>query len=231
METLLILGTLFATAVILIVAVQSGMSKDQSQALSNIAGFKPAVRYEGALGLPGLALDPESNRFVIMRGANVKVFDFASLIAIEVSQNGGSLSRTHRGSQATGAVVGGLLLGPAGFLVGGLSGKKTTTDLVKRLSLKLFTNDLVQPVHEVLFFNEHQGKPFDSMGVRHAAEQLDQWHGRFRTILAMQERGLAPQRAAIGITPDEPENLTDAPALIDGPAAPRKSWLGRTFGA
>jgi hypothetical protein len=206
--------------------MQSNVQHGHTQALATIDGFNPAVRFDGGFG-PSLALDPASNRFAIMRGASVKVFTFDQLVAVEVERNGGLLTRTNRGSQAKGAIVGGVLLGPAGLLVGGLSGSKTTTDLVKRLSLKVFTKDLEQPVHEIVFFKDGQGKEQNSMFVRRAAERLDEWHGRFRTILAMQTAAVEPSApAALSIPVDQ---IRSAETPASAPSKPRAGWISRTF--
>lgn len=89
-----------------------------------------------------------------------------------------------------------VLLGPVGLLLGGLTGSKRNEERVKRLSLKLFTSDLHTPVTEVIFFDHPQGVKPDSLLVKTAAQQLDEWHGRFRTILQGNERATSPQRSS-----------------------------------
>lgn len=166
----------------------SQKSKEQGTALAALPDFRPAVVFKGSFGGAGVAIDPERNKFAISNGAhNTKVFNFSDLVAVEVLRNGSSLHKTNRGSQVAGAAVGAVLLGPVGLLLGGLTGSKRTIDKVDKLSLKIFTNDLVNPAHEIIFFNIPKSKA-DSLVVKHATQELDAWHGRFQTILHMSQR-------------------------------------------
>jgi hypothetical protein len=147
---------------------------------------------------PAIALDPESNQFAIAkRGTPPEVYAFDQLIAVEALKNGGSVHKTNRGSQVAGAAVGGILLGPVGLLLGGVTGSKRVEQKITRLSLKIFTDDLVSPVTEILFFDSPSGSQPGSFAVSIAARQLDEWHGRFQTILHKQAgQQLSALRAA-----------------------------------
>lgn len=158
--------------------------KGQGTALSVIPDFSPTVMFKGSGGGAGVAIDPATNKFAIADGHRLKVFSFADLVAVEVLRNGTSLQKTNRGSQVAGAAVGAVLLGPVGLLLGGLTGSKRSVEKVDRLSLKIFTNDLIEPVHEIVFHNMAGSKP-DSFSVQQASKELDAWHGRFQTILHM----------------------------------------------
>lgn len=167
---------------------QGQQHQEQATALAKIPDFSPAVVHKGLGGGAGLAIDPTANKFAVSYGAsNTKVFSFGDLVAVEVLRNGSSLQKTNRGSQVAGAAVGAVLLGPVGLLVGGLTGSKRAIEKVDRLSLKIFTNDLVQPVHEVVFFDIKGTKP-ESFAVKHASQELDAWHGRLQTILHMRSQ-------------------------------------------
>lgn len=163
-------------------------ARQQGKALSNIPDFQPAIVFEGSSGNAGLALDPTNNKFAIARGAhNTKVFNFSDLVGVEVLRNGSSIHKTNRGGQVAGAAVGAVLLGPVGLLLGGLTGSKRSVQKIDRLSLKIFTNDLITPVHEIVFYNVPGSKP-ESKEVKRASQRLDSWHARFQTILAMSNR-------------------------------------------
>lgn len=179
-----------------ILSAQSGAKK--KAALATIPGFNAAVSFGGAYFGPGIALDPESNQFAIAkRGKPPEVYAFHQLIAVEALKNGGSIHKTNRGSQVAGAAVGGLLLGPVGLLLGGVTGSKRVEQKITRLSLKIFTDDLVSPVTEILFFDAPSGSQPGSFAVSVAARQLDEWHGRFQTILHKQAgQQLSALRAA-----------------------------------
>lgn len=160
-------------------------AKEQGNALKAIPDFHPAVVFKGAFGGAGVAIDPGECKFAISHGSQgTKVFNFSDLVAVEVLRNGSSVSKTNRGSQVAGAAVGAILLGPFGLLLGGLTGSRRSVEKIDRLSLKVFTNDLVNPVHEIVFFNIPGSKP-DSLAVKNSSQELDSWHGRFQTILHM----------------------------------------------
>lgn len=78
------------------------------------------------------------------------------------------------------------MLGPVGLLLAGVSGSKRIERKITRLSLKIFTDDLVSPVTEILFFDSPTGSNPGSLAVSVAAHLLDEWHGRFQTILHKQ---------------------------------------------
>lgn len=170
---------------------KSKQNTARSTALSNVPDFRPMAVYKG---MPGdlhssevwVAIDPDRNKFAISRGTqNPRVFGFSDLVGVEVLRNGASLQKTNRGSQIAGAAVGAVLLGPVGLLLGGLTGSKRVVETIDKLSLKIFTNDLGNPVHEIVFLKSPGSKP-DSFLVKQASKELDNWHARFQTILASQ---------------------------------------------
>ena len=153
-------------------------------ALAQIPDFKPAVHLGNSSDTPGIALDPQSERFAILHpNGELKLFKFSQLVAVDVEKNGVSLQKTNRGSQVMGAAVGAILLGPVGLLLGGLTGSKRNVEKVRRLSIKIFTDDLISPVTEIIFFNSPSGSDPNGFLVRTAAQLLDEWHGRFLTII------------------------------------------------
>ncbi len=180
----LFMGVCFAIGIVKAMA-ESQKHNEQGQALSVLPDFTPAVVFKGAAGGAGIAIDAIGNKFAISSGSlNTKIFKFSDLIAVEVLRNGSAITKTNRGSQVAGAAVGALLLGPVGLLLGGVSGSKRSIEKVDRLSLKIFTNDLMTPVHEIIFFNTPGTKP-ESILVKSASQELDAWHGRLQTILHM----------------------------------------------
>jgi hypothetical protein len=107
---------------------------------------------------------------------------FDDLIAVELVNGETSLHKTNRGSQVAGVAVGGLLLGPAGLIIGGLSGSGRQETRTRKLSIKIYTSDIFLPVHEV-FFVDAPGTGVDTNAARQWLADADQWYGRLRAIL------------------------------------------------
>ena len=88
-----------------------------------------------------LSIDNTNNKICIANTTTTKLYDYSDLLAAELIKDGESITKSERGSQVVGAVIGGILLGGAGAVIGGLSGKKTTTEVINSLELKLtFSN-------------------------------------------------------------------------------------------
>lgn len=178
--------------------------KVRERQISELANFSPVMRWTQPDNETMLVLDPHSSQFAVAKlNAAPRLYHFDQLVAVDVERDGTSLEKSNRGSQIMGAAVGGLLLGPVGMVIGGLSGSKRTEERIKRLSLKLYTNDLHAPVSEIVFFDYPFGEKPDSQFVKLSAAQLDEWYGRFRTILQANERGApAPSAPADNNAPD-----------------------------
>ena len=179
----------FILLAILAVAVDGWERKSRRNAIAALPNFQPAILEDAGKMSIGLAIDPNSQQFVLLpKKQPPKLYAFSDLVAVEVQKNGQSYETSNRGSQITGAAVGAVLLGPLGLLVGGLSGSKKKVETVRELSLKLYLTDLQHPVTELVFFKSRiDHKPTDFV-VKDAAKRLDDWYGRLRTIVAANER-------------------------------------------
>lgn len=151
--------------------------------LNKINGFSPAVSYSCGFTRSKIAVDPSSSRFAVLNNDRLILFGFEQVVSVEILKNGYSLIRTDRNSQFSGAVIGAALLGPVGFLLGGMTGKKVTTEKISKLSLKIYTNDLHNPFIEVVFFDKKPGFNPRSPKIDRASQDLDAWYGRFQAIL------------------------------------------------
>jgi len=87
--------------------------------------------------------------------------DFRRVTAVEIVENGQTVTNTNRSSQFIGAAVGDLLLGGVGAIVGGLSGSTRSTSNVKSLHLKITVDDQTNPVWLICFFvdSSQNGSP------------------------------------------------------------------------
>src|SRR6202167_4048798 len=109
----------------------------------------------------------------LQKGSPPRVIVARDLNAIAIQEDGDSITSTSRTSQVGGAVVGGLLLGGAGALVGGLTGKTTTKGRANRLGLQITIRDLKAPLHEVNFLARPALK--GSRAYKDAAQAVQHW--------------------------------------------------------
>ncbi|MGI0525536.1 hypothetical protein [Rhizobium giardinii] len=69
------------------------------------------VRGQGFSQGWGIAIDGERQKFAFVDASpNPRIFNFSQLLAVEVQKNGESITKTNRGSQVGGAIVGAALL-------------------------------------------------------------------------------------------------------------------------
>lgn len=111
-----------------------------------------------------------------------KEYAYGEIVAVEVLENGSTVTETNRGSQLAGAAIGGLALGGVGAIVGGLSGSKKSTTKVRTLSLKITVEDAVRPTHTIVIAD---GFDLDvsSGGYRLMRENVDRWHGKLQVAI------------------------------------------------
>lgn len=74
-----------------------------------------------------------------------RIIDASRIVSAEILEDGASLVKTARIGQLGGAAVGGLIFGPLGAVVGGLSGGKRQIDKARRIDLDIIVDDLAAP--------------------------------------------------------------------------------------
>ncbi|WP_045509598.1 hypothetical protein [Bacillus amyloliquefaciens] len=134
-------------------------------------------------------VEPE-DKFVIHRfnqseTLEEKIIPFEKIIEAEVSIDDSTVTKVSKGSQITGAVVGGLAAGGIGALVGGLSSNKTETKFFKKIDLKLKLDDFSSPIYRFDFlpskddFGLENVKGFkqDDPKVKDALSNAEIWQG------------------------------------------------------
>lgn len=164
--------------------VRSAAVHRNTRALAEVPNFSRDVMFAGGAGEGGLAIDAAGNSFAVNRpNQPADVFSFDQLVAVHIERDGETVHTTDRGSQAVGAAVGAALFGGAGFLVGGLTGSSKSSFKVRRLALKIYTNDLRSPLSEVVFFDSAKPVGSDDIYMKSRAIQLEEWYARFQAVL------------------------------------------------
>ena len=130
-----------------------------------------------------IAVDSNSQKIIFYEKKVLTKINFDDLISVETKINDMSLHKTQRGSQIVGGAIGGLLLGPAGLLIGALSGKKTSIQMITKVSIKITISNIDKPFFELIFYN---GSPIQSDGLIHKSfsKQADEWIARLSVIIS-----------------------------------------------
>lgn len=212
-------------------AHQKKVVRDAGLARLATSGFTASQKLvRGALPMvisgptPALLVDENSEKVCFYSDYLVSepiFFAFSALVSSEIVEDGTSVTttRTSRGSQAVGAVVGNLIAGPLGFVVGGLSGKTvgTTSTKVSKVELKILVDDARQPSIVIPFLTSQLSRS----GSVYASKRKDAelWHETISVLIrradmkrtASQAQPVAPpvQAAATGSVADELKKLAD----------------------
>lgn len=97
------------------------------------------------------------------------------LLDVSIRINSPAVTKTNRGSQLAGAAIGAAAFGGVGLLVGGLTGKKTTTEIVESVSLEIITSNpacRTVSIHLLPLGVKHKR---ESAVVQHAIATAHQW--------------------------------------------------------
>lgn len=165
-------------------SVDANTKRKQTDGFSSVPGFSPKFVHTAGIDGMAIALDPSTRRVAIGNGSSPpKLFKFSELVSIEILKNGSSITRTNRGSQAAGAIMGAVLLGPLGLLLGGVTGAKRQEEKVDKLTLRLHVSDFDQPFYDVPFFNGPRSKSTSPLVVQ-ASQKIDEWHSRLKAVLS-----------------------------------------------
>lgn len=133
------------------------LNKMAKNTFAKIDGFNPTHEqtFITKTGITGIALDEDAEKIAISVGrGKPKEYEFSQIedAAIEINETVVQVSSFS--SQAVRGAAGAVLLGPAGLIIGALTGKKTSNKYLEKLSLKICVDDLHNPIHRVVFFDD-----------------------------------------------------------------------------
>lgn len=156
-------------------------------------GFRYAQKVFNTDRNMALAIDEERICLVIQKSCDSLFFrgGFAikvlliypcDLLSAELFEDGNTVTKTPRMNQAGNALLGGLILGPAGALVGSLTSKTITSKgNVKRIDLRLIINDTKRPIYDINFLDSETDK--DSYSYINAEKLSRHWHGVMEVLI------------------------------------------------
>lgn len=115
----------------------------------------------------------------------IKVYSYKDIISSEILQDEVTVTKTDRINQLGGVLLGGLVLGKTGAVIGGLSGKKTSTQSINKIDLLITVNDSENPIHKINIANSWGGmKPVSYLDY----EKALYWHNLISVLIKQAEQ-------------------------------------------
>jgi hypothetical protein len=149
--------------------------------------------FQGPVG--GIAVDAALNDIAVRGRKEWTILDVNEIASCELVVAGRVIQKTSGRLNLGRAVVGGVLLGPVGAAIGGLSGKTTTTTAIdaSMIFLRITTSRMDSPVFEVHF------RHFDSFLTKWSDEATakglgNEWLARIQSAIAQKHKYDALQR-------------------------------------
>tara|TARA_B100000989_G_C19498448_1_gene453146 strand:+ start:30 stop:590 length:561 start_codon:yes stop_codon:yes gene_type:complete len=184
MEILYYIGGFIVLYLVFITFLDLNKEKKINKAFSDQEGFNVTHKFISSFDKTAIAIDSDTKKIIFHDNKKkLTLINFDELISIDTIINDETFHQTKRGSQIAGGAIGGLLLGPAGLLIGGLSGKKTTVKKISKISVRATISNLDKPFCDLVFYDGNPIKP-DSFLHNTFSEIADEWIGRLSVIIA-----------------------------------------------
>lgn len=181
---------IFIVIVAIVIAVAqttytSNKKKGMEEKLAELDDFIPTQKIMGNDGNSGIAVDEERKKICLIRqnlgSVDLDVLTYRDILSSEIFEDGITITKTSRGSQLGGALIGGLVLGGVGAIIGGLSSKKKSSDKVNRIDLQITVNRTSSPIHNINFMNVEAKK--NGIIYYDAIKQARHWHGLLDVLI------------------------------------------------
>jgi hypothetical protein len=140
-----------------------------------------------------IGLNFDEQKIILGAGRRETAYDFAQISSVEVLENGVTVTSTNRGSQVLGAAVGSLF-GRAGEVIGGLSGSSRSRGRLRGITLKIFVDDLANPVYTIPFFWDKSSKGVDpdEPHAKEARQRTDRFHAHVLNAMRQAQKQTSP---------------------------------------
>lgn len=166
-------------AIVIIIIV--GMFKSPSDNNSRVKSITNSLAQTGSTSISvlmstavGINTIEKSITLVSIADQQKLTLKFEDIRDCEILKDGETVFRKSSSRTLGGALVGGLLLGGAGAVVGGLSGKTRGKEQVNSSTLKIYTKDINTPSFSLQIFNKSTPKAMRNLYVDAATKLCDQ---------------------------------------------------------
>lgn len=121
--------------------------------LSGIDNFTISKKIDGFGGFYIFAVDEINEKIALVSETANNIVSFSDIIGVELIEDGNTVSKKSTTRTIGGAIVGGVLLGGAGTIVGGLSGNSTQKNKVSSLAVKILLRSIDNPTLRITCFD------------------------------------------------------------------------------
>jgi len=152
----------------------------------NSNNFSATQKLVDCSGLSGIAIDESRKKICLLEYEYTggyfqrKIIDYRDVLASEIEEDGVVVTKTQRGSQIGSALIGGLALGGAGAIIGGLSGKTTSSNVATNNALSVTVNSTEDPVFDFILFSDSVK---DKIDYGYASAEARHWHGLLTAVI------------------------------------------------
>lgn len=113
---------------------------------------------------------------------DINKYTYEDILEVEIIEDGKTLTKTNRGSQIGGALLGSVLAGGVGGVVGGLSASTTSESKVSSLCLRVVVNDTDNPVKTIYFLKNNNVNKNDVLFIE-SKEKIDYWYSLLKVYI------------------------------------------------
>ena len=154
------------------------------------ASIMPSNMLVDVKGRGGIAIDTQNQQIGILRNqlSQPSMIPYRDLLSSEIIEDGETVTKTSRGSQLGGVLIGGLALGGVGAIIGGLSGSSKSFDKVSKIALMITINDVKNPVHYVMFLDDGIARKKSHAAYKNAMGEAQKWHGKLKVVIHQADR-------------------------------------------
>ncbi len=180
---LIMMGIIFFIFYLLIYLPMKKKKMLQEDYLSHLSDFTETQKIMGVDSLVGLAIDEQRKKVCLIDNSQkqFRIISYKDLLSSEIFEDGATITKTMRGSQIAGAIIGNIAFGSVGTIIGGLSGKTKSTRTVSKIDLRLIVNDTKQPIFDITFLNKETKK--DEPIYQQALQTARQCHGLVEVLI------------------------------------------------